>query len=64
MFSSSCPRVGGRPAGVSIDSSEPLDETLGTFSVDLTGNPTFGELLNQLRGANNETKVHVSPLQG
>jgi hypothetical protein len=48
---------GGKPAGVSIDSSEPLEETLANFSLDLAGNPTFGELLNQARGEKVEVSV-------
>src|SRR5436190_639981 len=40
----------GKIGIVSYDGLDPVDKTLRSFAVDLTGNPTFGELLNQARG--------------
>jgi len=41
---------GGTVGVVSYASQDPLARTLRSFFVDLTGNPTLAELLNQLRG--------------
>jgi hypothetical protein len=49
----------GSANAVTYDSNEPLERTLKSFSLDLTGNPTFGQILNQARGE----KVELS-LQG
>jgi hypothetical protein len=40
----------GKVSTVSYDSQEPIEHTLKTFALDLTTNPTFGQLLNQARG--------------
>jgi hypothetical protein len=40
----------GKIGPIAYDGQEPIDKTLRSFSVDLTGNPTFGQLLNQARG--------------
>lgn len=40
----------GKITAISYDGQEPIDRTLKTFALDLTGNPTFGQLLNQARG--------------
>jgi hypothetical protein len=40
----------GKIGIVSYDGTEPLDKTLRSFALDLTANPTFGQLLNQARG--------------
>ena len=40
----------GKIGPINYDGQDPVDKTLRSFSVDLTGNPTFGELLNQARG--------------
>ncbi len=40
----------GKVTAVSYDGQEPIERTLQTFAIDLTGNPTFGQLLNQARG--------------
>src|SRR5262249_60296236 len=45
---------------VSYDSHEPVERTLSSFALDLTGNPTFGQILNQARGE----KVEASLLDG
>jgi len=41
---------GGRIGVVSYASQDPIEKTLRSFGVDLTGKPTLGELLDQLRG--------------
>jgi hypothetical protein len=40
----------GKVTAISYDGQEPIDRTLKSFALDLTGNPTFGQLLNQARG--------------
>src|SRR5262249_2530091 len=35
---------------VSYDSHDPIEKTLKSFAVDLTHNPSFGQILNQARG--------------
>lgn len=40
----------GRINVVSLDSSEPIEKNLKSFALDLTGNPTFGQIANQARG--------------
>src|SRR4051794_3977504 len=41
----------GSITAVSYDSSAPVERTLKSFAVDLTGNPTLADLLNKARGA-------------
>ncbi len=40
----------GKVSTVSYDSEEPVDRTLKSFALDLTNNPTLGQILNQARG--------------
>ena len=40
----------GHITAVSYDSSAPLERTLKSFAVNLTGNPTFADILHQARG--------------
>ncbi|MCS7020830.1 MAG: DUF4139 domain-containing protein, partial [Gemmataceae bacterium] len=40
----------GRIDAVSYDSREPIARTLASFAVNLNGNPTFANILTQLRG--------------
>ena len=40
----------GRVASVTYGSKDPLTRTLHSFGLDLTANPTLGQLLNQARG--------------
>jgi hypothetical protein len=42
---------GGRVGIVVYPSQDPLEKTLKSFQVDISGNPSLAELLNQLRGA-------------
>jgi hypothetical protein len=41
---------GGHVAAISYDSQAPLDKTLKSFAINLTNNPSFGQILNQARG--------------
>jgi hypothetical protein len=41
---------GGKISTVSFGSKDPITRTLQTFSIDLTNNPTMGDLLSQIRG--------------
>ena len=41
---------GGRIGTVSYDNRNPIEMTLKTFALDLTANPSMGDLLNQARG--------------
>ena len=42
---------GGQAGTVVYPSQDPLSRTLSSFQIDLSTDPTFGELLDQLRGA-------------
>ncbi|MCI0464842.1 MAG: DUF4139 domain-containing protein [Gemmataceae bacterium] len=41
---------GGQISTVSYDNREPIDKTLKSFAIDLTSNPSIGQLLSQVRG--------------
>jgi hypothetical protein len=51
---------GGHISAVHYDSHDPIDRTLRSFAIDLTGNPSFGELLNQARGEKVEVVLQQS----
>src|SRR5262249_23769193 len=51
---------GGTISAVSYDSQAPIEKTLQSFAVNLTGNPGFGAILGQARGE----KVEVTLQQG
>jgi len=40
----------GKIGAISYDGQDPVEKTLRSFAVDLTTNPTVGQLLNQARG--------------
>jgi hypothetical protein len=42
---------GGRISTITYPSQDPLERTLRSFQVDLSGNPNLGQLLQQLRGS-------------
>ncbi|HEV3236207.1 MAG TPA: DUF4139 domain-containing protein [Gemmataceae bacterium] len=50
---------GGHIAAVSYESHDPIDKTLKSFAVNLTQNPSYGQVLNQARGE----KVEVTQQQ-
>ncbi len=41
---------GGHISTVTYGSKDPITKTLQTFAIDLTSNPTLGQILNQVRG--------------
>jgi hypothetical protein len=41
---------GGHISTVNYESNAPIDRTLKSFAINLTSNPTFGQILNQMRG--------------
>src|SRR5439155_395829 len=41
---------GGKVSSVIYDNQDPIERTLQSFKLDLTYNPTFGQLLSQARG--------------
>ena len=51
---------GGRISTVSYDSNAPVERTLKSFAINLTGNPNLGQILDQARGE----KVEVVLQQG
>jgi len=51
---------GGHVSTVSYDSNAPVERSLKSFAINLTGNPGFGPILNQARGE----KVEVVLQQG
>ncbi len=50
---------GGKVSTVSYDSQDPIEKTLRSFALDLTNNPTFGQILNQARGE----KIEITRLE-
>ncbi len=42
--------AGGRVDAISYDSQDPVEKILHSFTLDLNGNPTFAQILNQARG--------------
>lgn len=48
---------GGRVSTVSYDSRDPVEKTLKSFAIDLTSNPSLGQLLQQIRGE----RIEVMP---
>ncbi len=49
---------GGMVSGITYDNQDPVEKTLQAFALDLTFNPTFGQLLNQARGEKVEVSIH------
>jgi hypothetical protein len=50
----------GKISTISYDSQEPVERTLKSFALDLTTNPSFGQLINQARGE----RVELTLAQG
>ncbi len=57
-------RDGGTIGTVDYASLDPLEKTLKSFQVDITGNPTLAQLLNQLRGAKVTVTVQTEKVTG
>ena len=53
----------GQVSTVTYGSRDPLTKTLKSFGIDLTSNPTLGQLLDQLRGEQVEV-LRPNPLKG
>jgi hypothetical protein len=54
---------GGKVSAVQYDSHDPIEKTLRSFAIDLSANPTFGQILNQARGERIEVLPHEKPLK-
>ena len=54
---------GGTVPAVSYASRDPITKTLGTFAVNLTDNPSIGQMLGRLRGARIEVEA-AAPASG
>jgi hypothetical protein len=55
---------GGHVTTITYPSQDPLSKTLKSFQVDITGNPTVGQLLNQLRGSRVSVQSQGEHLSG
>ena len=55
---------GGTIGAVGYPSQDPLDKTLKSFQVDISGNPPLAGLLNQLRGARVQAQVLDATVDG
>src|SRR5262245_16687638 len=52
----------GKSVPLRYDSQEPIEKTLKSFAIDLSANPSFGQILNQMRGQKVElTLLTTSP---
>src|SRR5689334_4987041 len=51
---------GGQVTAVDYDSHDPVEKTLKSFAVNLTGNPTLMQLLNQARGEKADVSLQQS----
>ncbi len=54
---------GGHVSAVTYGSKDPITKTLRTFAIDLTSNPTLGQILNQVRGERVEIDA-ANPIVG
>jgi hypothetical protein len=52
---------GGRITAVAYDSREPIDRTLSSFAINLSNNPTLGQILTQARGERVEVALQPTP---
>jgi hypothetical protein len=50
---------GGRVATINYDNRNPIDKTLKSFAIDLTGNPSLAQLLQQARGEKIEVVTYA-----
>ena len=51
----------GKVLPLRYDSQEPVEKTLKSFGIDLSMNPSYGELLNQARGEKVEISLQANP---
>src|SRR5215472_1670280 len=54
---------GGHISAVSYDSNVPVERTLQSYAINLTSNPTFGQILNQARGEKVEVVLQQAAAQ-
>ncbi|HVK11238.1 MAG TPA: DUF4139 domain-containing protein, partial [Gemmataceae bacterium] len=50
----------GKPMPLRYDSQEPIEKTLKSFAIDLSANPSFGQILNQMRGQKVEVTLQTN----
>jgi hypothetical protein len=50
----------GKSVPLRYDSQEPIEKTLKSFAIDLSTNPSFGQILNQMRGQKVELTLQTS----
>ncbi|CAN5612687.1 DUF4139 domain-containing protein [soil metagenome] len=55
---------GGRVTTITYPSQDPIEKTLRSFQIDITGNPPLADLLNQLRGAKVTLKLADATITG
>jgi hypothetical protein len=55
---------GGKVTAVTYPSQDPIAKTLRSFQIDITNNPSLGDLLNQLRGAKVKVTIGVETAEG
>jgi hypothetical protein len=55
---------GGRVSTITYPSHDPVAKTLRSFQVDITGNPSLADLMNQLRGAKVTVQTQGERLAG
>lgn len=55
---------GGKVTTISYPSQDPIAKTLRSFQVDITSNPSLGDLLNQLRGARVKATIGGESAEG
>ena len=52
---------GGHVSAVNYESQAPVEKTLRSFAINLTHNPSFGQILNQARGEKVEADPAANP---
>ncbi|MSR54436.1 MAG: hypothetical protein EXS09_14285 [Gemmataceae bacterium] len=50
----------GKSVPLRYDSQEPIEKTLKSFAIDLSSNPSYGQILNQMRGQKVEVTLNTS----
>ena len=55
---------GGKVTTISYPSQDPIAKTLRSFQIDITSNPSLGELLNQIRGAKVKVRLGAENAAG
>ncbi len=53
--------AGGHVDAISYDSQDPVEKILRSFALDLNGNPSYGQILNQARGEKIEVQHQEKP---